>query len=80
MDIEFLKEEQLIDPACVDALCWIKNGQRSERDKILSTGIDQKFLWASFDCLDVQDGLLYKQVGPLTDGLILKTMCIVQQA
>ena len=48
---EFLREEQLKDLARVDALCWIKNSQRLERDEILSTVIDQKFLWASFDCL-----------------------------
>ena len=57
--------------ACVDALCWIKNGQKPERDKILSTGINQNFLWASFDCLAIQDGLLYRQVGPLIDGYSL---------
>ena len=74
LDREFLREEQLKDPACVDALCWIKNSQKPERKEILSTGINQKVLWASFDCLVIQDGLLYKQVGPLTDGSGLMTV------
>ena len=26
------------------------------------------FLWRHFECLVVQDGLLYKQKGPLVDG------------
>ena len=73
LDREFLREEQLKDFACVDALCWIKNGQRPVREEILSIGIDQKFLWASFDCLVIQDGLLYKEVGPLTDCSGFKT-------
>ena len=68
MSKNVLKEEQLKDPACMDALCWIRQGQRPERDNISSSVLDLKFLWGSFECLVVQDRLLYKQIGPLVDG------------
>ena len=45
------------------ALCWIRQGHRPERDEIPSPYL--KFLWGHFECLVVQDRLLYKQEGPL---------------
>ena len=63
-----LMDEQLKDPACVDAMCWLQQGKRPEREVILSSGIDSKFLWGNFDCLVLENGLLCKKVGPLTDG------------
>ena len=35
--------------------------------QILSSGLDQKLLWSNYECLAIQDELLYKRVGPLTD-------------
>ena len=65
---DILRDEQLKDPASVDALCWVKNGKKPEKEAILSLGLDHKFLWGNFDCLIIQDGLLCKKVGPLIDG------------
>jgi len=71
-----LKDEQLKDPAAVDAICWVQQGRRPEKADILSAGMDTKFLWANFDCLCVQDGLLCKKVGPLVDGSSLVTVYV----
>ena len=62
--------------ACVDALCWIRQGHRPERDEILSSGLDQKFLRSNYECLVIQDGLLCKQIGPFTDASYLATVII----
>ena len=71
-----LLEKQLKDPACLDTLCWIRQGQRPEIDEILLSGLDLKFLWGNFECFVVQDGLLYKQIGPLVDGLSQRTVYV----
>lgn len=76
LDRQVLKEEQLKDPACVDAMCWLRQQGRPERSEILSTGLDAKFLWGNFDCLVIQDGLLCKQVGPLVDGTVKTTVYV----
>ena len=46
---EHSEKEKLKDCACVDALCWMKLGGRPERDKILSSGLDLKFLWGTLN-------------------------------
>ena len=63
-----LREEQLKDPAAVDAICWLKSGEKPDKQEVLRTGLDAKFLWANFACLETQSGLLCKRVGPLMDG------------
>jgi transposase InsO family protein len=63
-----LKEEQCKDPASVDAFCWVLKGHRPDKEEILSSGVETKFLWGNFDCLVIQDGLLCGKVGPLVDG------------
>ena len=63
------------DPAYVDALCWIRQGSRPGR-QIVSSGLDQKFLWSNYECLVFQDRLLYKRVGPLTDGSSLVSVYV----
>jgi hypothetical protein len=68
LDKDVLREEQLKDPASVDALCWIQAGQKPEKSEILSAGLDTKYLWGNFDCLIVQDGLVCRKIGPMVDG------------
>ena len=75
-DKDVLWKEQLKDPACVDALCWITQRSRPGQDEILSSRLDHKFLWSNYECLVVQDGLLYNCVGPLADGLSLVTVYV----
>ena len=76
LDEDVLKKEQLRDPASVDAFCWIRNGARPDKEDILSSGLDTKFLWGNFDCLIVQNGLLCKKVGPLVDGTTRVTVYV----
>jgi len=71
-----VRDEQLKDPAAVDALCWLQQGQKPGKDQILSAGVDTKFLWSNFDCLLVKDGVLYKQIGPLVDGSTQSTVYV----
>jgi transposase InsO family protein len=63
-----VRDEQLKDPASVDAICWLQSGHRPEKADILSSGLDLKFLWGNYDTLVLQDGLLCRKVGPLFDG------------
>ena len=68
LDRDILRQEQLKDPASVDAFCWLRAGKKPEKAEILPASLDTKFLWGNFDCLILQDGLICKQVGPLVDG------------
>lgn len=65
---DVLRQEQLKDPASVDAFCWLRAKKKPEKAEILSAGLDTKFLWGNFDCLILQDGLICKKIGPLVDG------------
>ena len=76
LDEDVLRDEQLRDPACVDAFCWIKNGSRPEKEEILSSSFDTKFLWGNFDCLVIENGLLCKRIGPLVDGTTRVTIYV----
>ena len=58
LDRKVLRDEQLKDPARVDAFCWLHKGSRLDKEEIMSATLDTKFLWWSFDCLVVQDGLI----------------------
>ena len=73
---KMLMDEQLKDPASVDALCWLRQGKRPDREGILSYGLDQKFLWGNFETLIVLDGLLCKRIGPLIDGTVKTTVYV----
>ena len=68
LDKDVLRQEQLKDPASVDAFCWLRSGQKPEKQDILAAGLDTKYLWGNFDCLALTDGLICKKTGPLTDG------------
>ena len=76
LDKNVLMDEQLKDPASVDALCWLRQGKRPDREGILSYGLDQKFLWGNFETLIVLDGLLCKRIGPLIDGTVKTTVYV----
>ena len=76
LDETTFKDEQFKDPASVDALCWLRQGKRPDREGILSAGLDQKFLWGNFDTLIVLDGLLCKRIGPLVDGTVKTTVYV----
>lgn len=71
-----IREEQRKDPGSVDAMMWIHNGCRPEKEDILSAGLDVKFLWGNFECLVMVDGLLCRRVGPLMDGSSKTTIYI----
>ena len=51
-------------------------GSGKARDEILSSGLDMKFLWKSFERLVVQDRLLYIQIGPLVDASSQSTVYV----
>ena len=68
LDQSMLRDEHLKDPACMDALFWLQKGQKLDKESILSSGLDLKYLWGNFDCLVLQNGLVYKRIGPLVDG------------
>lgn len=68
IDKEILRAEQLKDPACVDALCWLQTGSRPEKEEILRMGLDHKFLWGNMDALEAPDGVLQRKVQPKMCG------------
>ena len=68
LDRDVLRQEQLKDPASVDAFCWLQTGKKPEKQEILSAGLDTKFLWGCFDCLALEDGLICRKIGPMTNG------------
>ena len=74
LDRKVIKEEQRKDPASVDALTWIHNGVKPEKEEIISGGMDAKFLWGNFDCLVIVDGLLCRRIGPLLNGVTRTTV------
>ena len=76
LDREVLREEQLKDPPSVEAFCWLQKGIRLDKEEILLTSMDTKFLWENFDCLVVQDGLICKKIGSLVDSFTKVTMCV----
>ena len=76
LDLSVLRDEQLKDPACVDALCWLQKGKKPDKEEILSLGLDLKYLWGNFDCLVIRNGLLYKCIGPLVDGTSRATVYV----
>lgn len=68
-------EEQLKDPACVDAMCWLQQGMRPVKADILRLGMDHKFLWDNFDVLTVEDGILKRKLVPKMSPA--QTVCVV---
>ena len=76
LDRDVLRQEQLKDPASVDAFCWLRSGKKPEKQEILPAGLDTKFLWGSFDCLVLEDGLIWRKIGPLSDGTTTSTVYV----
>ena len=68
LDRELLREEQLKDPACVDALLWLQAGQRPSREEIMPLSADHKFLWGNLDAIEEEQGLLAQKIRPLICG------------
>lgn len=64
LDKTLLLDEQRKDPAAVDAMGWIHDGRRPNREHILALSGDHKFLWANFEVLQLQDGLLCRYIVP----------------
>ena len=77
LDRKVLREEQVKDQDSVGAFCWLQKGSRpdkSDKEEILPTGIDTKFLWGNFNCLVVQDSTFCKKVGSLIDSSMKVTV------
>ena len=64
LDRKVLREEQLKDPARVEAFCWLQKSSRPDKGEILPNDIDTKFLWGNFDCLVVQEDMKVKVYVP----------------
>ena len=73
---DILRQEQLKDPASVDAFCWLRAGKKPSKQEIIATGLDTKYLWGNFDCLVVENGLICRKIGPLTDGTSSTTVYV----
>jgi len=65
LDRRLLQEEQMKDPACVDAMLWIQNGQKPTREEIMPLSGEHKFLWGNFDTLAIEGSLLVRHRRPL---------------
>jgi hypothetical protein len=63
-----IREEQWKDPACVDALIWLQRKERPNKKDIRPMGAFHKFLWATFDSLEDQHGLLVRKISPELSG------------
>jgi hypothetical protein len=51
----------------VDAICWLQGSGKPGKDEIMAAGLDLKYMWANFETLVMQNGLLCRRIGPLND-------------
>ena len=65
---KLLRDEQWMDPACIDALVWLRQNAKPDRKDIIRLSSLHKFLWASFDSLEDQNGLLVRKMVPKISG------------
>ena len=65
---KLLRDEQWKDPACIDALIWLRQGAKPDRNEIIKLSSLHKFLWASYDSLEDQNGLLVRKLTPKVSG------------
>ena len=71
LDKALLVDEQLKDPAVVDAMLWKQSGVKPPREDVMALSFDHKFLWENYEALAVDgDGLLIFRRELLVSGQI----------
>lgn len=68
LDRNLVRDEQWKDPACIDALIWLRQGSKPSKEEVKSLSSTHKFLWATFDSLKDENGLLVRKIKPVISG------------